>query len=897
MKSHQFLKTVVLYTLIFCTVLPLCFYYFFALNKAFFVSDGIRQHVIALAYLGEYVRQFFSSLFSFGKIEIPQFDFSLSLGADILTTLHYYSFGDPLDLLAAFFPKEHSYGLYRFLIFFRMFLSGIAFLVWCRRHKLGAYASLCGALIYVFCGFTFYCGPRHPYFINPMIWLPLLCLGIDLIIEEGKPVLFAVCVWISCMSNFYFFYMLSILVFVYALVRFCFVFGKSWRKELPRCLCTAMIAYITGVLLASAIFLPQIHGFLNSGRSDEGDPVKLFYRLLYYVRLPLSFIAPLTFGPYSKLGFATPALPIVAFALTRKDRKAKQVAVFLLIGLVFFLFPIFGSMFNGFNYATNRWCFGFSLIVAATTAVFLPEFISAPKKALRIAALASIALSLLVFAVSAVEKNTRTQLCASYVVLFAFSALLLLFVWKKLNLKFLVLPAIILSVIVNANVHYSPHGIDYLADFVDARNVAPIMQESMASFPIGDDDFFRVETSALSSKNSPALSRIKGTTYYWSENNAAVINLFNETALPTGSVLRSTGFNGRESFISLFNVKYLLKDGNDVPFGFFDTGKQFCGFEIWKNRNFLPFGLFYDTYISEHDFHALSPAEKNETLLVAATVPDGFADGTDAVHPDNIRAVPFEFEENPDIEIFDGKIAVRKDGAKLRIKTTGKETEKVYIFIGGIFYDNGRNKNPLLMLTNPAKYLRQEADTRTYETASLIFTDFSGRGTWFEVKADSPLTQKVLANLGFFTSDENYFGITFGLKGTYTFETFETLAVDYTDFAERVGRLKSGSLHETDFFTNGVRFRAETEKERLLCLSIPYSKGWHAKIDGKDAPLFKTQICLTGMMIPPGEHKVELRYSTPYLRLGMLLSLLGLVLLVLLARKQFCRRDDKNIRL
>ena len=94
-----------------------------------------------------------------------------------------------------------------------------------------------------------------------------------------------------------------------------------------------------------------------------------------------------------------------------------------------------------------------------------------------------------------------------------------------------------------------------------------------------------------------------------------------------------------------------------------------------------------------------------------------------------------------------------------------------------------------------------------------------------------------------------------------------------------------------------VRFRAETEKERLLCLSIPYSKGWHAKIDGKDAPLFKTQICLTGMMIPPGEHKVELRYSTPYLRLGMLLSLLGLVLLVLLARKQFCRRDDKNIRL
>ena len=862
LKSHSFLKTIALYTLIFCALLPLCFYYFFALNKAFFVSDGIRQHVVALAYLGEYVRQFFSSLFSFGKIEIPQFDFSLSLGADILTTLHYYSFGDPLDLLAAFFPKEHSYGLYRFLIFFRMFLSGIAFLVWCRRHKLGAYASLCGALIYVFCGFTFYCSPRHPYFINPMIWLPLLCLGIDLIIEEGKPVLFAVCVWISCMSNFYFFYMLSILVFVYALVRFCFVFGKSWRKELPRCLCTAMIAYITGVLLASAIFLPQIHGFLNSGRSDEGDPVTLFYRPIYYVKCFLSFIAPPTFGSYSTLGFAAPALPIVAFALTQKDRKSKQSAVFLAIGLVFFMLPIFGSMFNGFNYATNRWCFGFSFAVAAIVAVFMPEFLTAPRKTIRIIAFTSICLCLFVFAASVLDEKTRTQLCASYIVLFVFSVLLLLLAWKKTSLKFLMFLAIILSAIVNADVRFSPHGLDYLKEFVDAQDVAPIMQESAASFPIDDDDFFRVETSALSSKNSPALSRIKGTTYYWSENNAAVINLFEETALPTGSVLRSNGFNGRESFFSLFNVKYLLKDGDSVPFGFFDTGKQFCGFAVLENRNFLPFGLFYDTYLSERNFQQLSPAEKNETLLLAATVPNGFAKETDAVRPDNIRSVPFEFEESSDIEIRDGKIEVHKGGAKLRIKAAGGTTEKAYIFIDEILYENDKTEKP-----------------------KIIFTDFSDGETSFEVQAAlSPFGRQVLTNLGFFNSDEEEFEIMFELKGTYAFDTLEVLAVNYTDFAERIGRLKNGSLHETEFFTNGVRFRAETEKERLLCLSIPYSKGWHAKIDGKDAPLFKTQVCLTGMMIPPGEHEVELRYSTPYLRLGMLLSLLGLVLLVLLAR-------------
>ena len=865
LKSNPFLRTLVLYALIFCAVSPLCFYYFFALNKSFFAFDGIGQHVVALSYFGEYVRNFFSTLFSFGRLEFPQFDFSLSLGADILTTLHIYSFGDPLNILAVFFSKEHIYGLWVFLIFFRMFLSGIAFLVWCKRHKLDGFSSLCGALIYVFCGFMFYCAARHPYFINPMIWLPLLCLGIDLIFEERKPIFFAVCTWISCMSNFYFFYMLTMLVFVYALVRFCFIFGKSWRKELPHCICTAALAYVIGVLLASAIFIPQIHGFLNSGRSDEGELVTLFYRPIYYAKFFLSFIAPPTFGSYSTLGFAVPALPVVAFTLTRKDKKAKQAVIFLSIGLAFFMLPIFGSMLNGFNYATNRWCFGFSFVIAAITASFMREFLSASKKALRIAALSSIGLCLLVFAVSAMETKTRTQFCASYVVLFIFSVLLLLFTWKKLNLKFLILPAIILSVIVNANMRFSPHGIAYLKEFIDAQNAAHIMQETTTSFPISDDDFFRVETSALFNPNSPALSRIRGTTYYWSENNSNILKLFEEIGLPTGFVLASSGFDGRESLVSLFNVKYMLKNTGKLPFGFSDTGKQFCGFEIWENRNFLPFGLFYDAYISEHDFQNLSPAEKNESLLLAAIVPDNFAEKTQTVRPNNIRTARFEILENPDIEIHNGKIEVKKDGAKLLIKVVGEKNKKAYAFIDGIFYENDKTENPI-----------------------LTFTDFSGIPTNFIVGAQmSPFGRKVLANLGFFAFDENQFEITFELKGIYTFESFDTLAVDYADFEERIERLKNnGSLHETEFFTNSLKFRTETEKERLLCLSIPYAKGWSAKIDGKNLPLLRTQIGLTGMMVPPGEHEIELRYSTPYLKLGVLLSLLGLILFALLARAQ-----------
>ena len=86
--------------------------------------------------------------------------------------------------------------------------------------KKRSYGTVIGALVYVFSGFCFRLGLRHPFFINPMIYFPLLCLGIEKIYQRERPYVFIFAVCVSAMSNYYFLYMLTIFAVIYAWIRF-----------------------------------------------------------------------------------------------------------------------------------------------------------------------------------------------------------------------------------------------------------------------------------------------------------------------------------------------------------------------------------------------------------------------------------------------------------------------------------------------------------------------------------------------------------------------------------------------------------------------------------------------------------------------------------------------------
>jgi uncharacterized membrane protein YfhO len=74
--------------------------------------------------------------------------------------------------------------------------------------------------------------------------------------------------------------------------------------------------------------------------------------------------------------------------------------------------------------------------------------------------------------------------------------------------------------------------------------------------------------------------------------------------------------------------------------------------------------------------------------------------------------------------------------------------------------------------------------------------------------------------------------------------------------------------------------------------------GWRAWVNGEPVPVLTADHLFLGVIVPPGEHDVELRYRAPGAVTGRLLSGLGLVLLLagaLLGRRYApAGRDDSR---
>ena len=595
MKSlkNKNLSFLAFYTVIFAAVSLACFAFYFILGKTFFTTgDGRSQHIAALIYYGKYLRSIFYTLFSQGKLVIPQWDFNLGFGADIIQTLHYYVIGDPFSFLSVFFSPEKTPVLYTINIFLRLYCIGLAFFAYCKYHNFDRYSSLCGAFVYVFCGFSFYCTVRHPYFVNPMIWLPLLLIGIDKIFDNKNFLPFAFFVFVACACNFYFFYMLSIIVFIYAIVRFFFKFPKQEYKDIWKYILLALAGYILGICMAAAIFFPNVSGFLSCGRTEEDNPLTLIYRTNYYIKMILGFIAPSTFGSYSTFGYSAPALPLIIVLFTMKDKISKQIKIFLSIGVIFFLFPIFGCIFNGFSYVSNRWGFAFSFAVAAGVAYAIPKAINSSFKEMKNIFVACFAISFFVFALSLVSKDVREQFLMAYVVLFLCTLFLFIFYYFKKPTKILYFVLIIFSAIFQGNFRYSPKGLDYLHNTSTQKQFSILLQEYTNSIKTNDDDFYRIETSNLQSPNVPAIIGIKGTTYYWSINNGLLYDFYKEQNLKNNA-LHSGGLDNRNELFQLFNVKYYLvpeNKENEIPQSFKDIGEKYLEYKIYQNTEFFPFG-------------------------------------------------------------------------------------------------------------------------------------------------------------------------------------------------------------------------------------------------------------------------------------------------------------------
>ena len=97
--------------------------------------------------------------------------------------------------------------------------------------------------------------------------------------------------------------------------------------------------------------------------------------------------------------------------------------------------------------------------------------------------------------------------------------------------------------------------------------------------------------------------------------------------------------------------------------------------------------------------------------------------------------------------------------------------------------------------------------------------------------------------------------------------------------------LQETGLRIEQFSSNHIAGRINPAKAGILVFSIPYSRGWSLKIDGKETPMIRANFGMLATPVQPGAHSVELDFHLPGKGAGLLLGALGLALLLLRRRK------------
>jgi len=111
-------------------------------------------------------------------------------------------------------------------------------------------------------------------------------------------------------------------------------------------------------------------------------------------------------------------------------------------------------------------------------------------------------------------------------------------------------------------------------------------------------------------------------------------------------------------------------------------------------------------------------------------------------------------------------------------------------------------------------------------------------------------------------------------------------------FAKQLSRLKRVSTGDSlrtahtnfklqSFKENEIKGYIALSQAEVLFFSIPLDEGWKVSVNGQNAEISPVFGGLMGILLNPGNHHIELRFTDPYQKTGFMLTLTTLVLLLL----------------
>jgi uncharacterized membrane protein YfhO len=800
------------------------------------------------------------------------FDFRLGLGNDIFQALGQVQYWDLFNALSVFFPSRHEEYLSAAYVL-RIYFAGLTFSTFCIYARRKYWAVLLGSLCYAFCGGWAINRMSDPMY--PLVYTPVLFMGLDLVLRKKKLFLFVLSVFFMAIAGYYYLFMVTVFLFVYALIRVHHLYGKTfWKQLLPLAL-RAASSYILGLAMSAIVFLPTILGYFDSSRTGSSGLTgtirgghKRAHNLLFYDKDAIfdKLFSPLA---YESLYLASIVSIAIILLLADKSKNNKNDKRHLL-AFFFFAFMVYFTPFgelsmNGFAYLGERWIFLFVFISCFITVYKLPRMLTLKAKE-KMAIYALIGF----FGFYALKNNYYAQQTVFFMLTFTVICISIFSVKARCQGGGLALPAakiLILSAVVTINLivyadlslSRSAFGYAKKGSVSKLYSELPVIPESIKA---KDASFYRLDTPMnLRYTNAPRLLDYKGLSIYFSTMNKYVSEALMELEnISMQTTYRIYNFNSRTALNALASVKYYAEKGKgaiNIPFGYSlcDVDKASLQ-NTYQNYYALPLGYIYDKSISYDEYRTLSALEKQEAMMQAVVLNREHANAKIDDLQFTIKEIPYGYKLN-ELTWDDGILTGFTNNASLSLSFSGTANSETYIRLSG-FYDADNH------LTNNIQF-----DEELFLLLSSSFAQFMDRNGYY------------LYNCGYSEDRRTSANLVFG-AARYTLEDIKVYCYPMDNYPEQVMALMDEPLENINVTTNRVTGDISVSKDKYLVLSIPYSKGWSAKVDGNSAGILRANTMFMALPLTAGNHAVELSYCTPGIKLGALLSAVGFAVFVCL---------------
>ncbi|MDD6265456.1 MAG: YfhO family protein [Clostridia bacterium] len=810
------------------------------------------------------------------------YSWSRAMGGEFLGIFAYY-LASPFSLIVALFREENITEALFVIELLKCGACGLTMAYYLHRsHKGAQIAKVIFSTLYALCGYAVVYG-HNIMWIDALIYLPLITLGIEKLISERKYKLFVITLYLCVSATFYIGYMVCIWVVLYF---FYYYFSRNdgisnnfygekahFIKSLLRIGFFSLIA----CAMAAWILMPTYTSLQFGKNTFQKTDFTFAPKFTFF-----EFFAKFLFGSYDTV--RPEGLPIVycgmltlllfpLYFLSKKVKAREKIWGGVLVGILCFSMAAstVDIIWHGLqrpNWLNYRYSF---MLVFIMLVFSYRAFCEIKDFDYRIITAIAASVCVLIFIVQQMKFTNTPDLTCIWIS----AGLVLIYLVALHPVKHEYLGkggALILCVIVLVETYsaglFNLNALDNdvtISSRTSYQSFLSQYRDIVDEVKSKDTSFYRMEKTSHRKTNDNFSLGINGLSNSTSTLNASQIKFLNQMGYSSKSHW-SEYLGGTPVSDAILGLKYIIYNSmypNDL-------------YELYASDESNSTYAYYNPYSLSVAF--ASSKEINTNFKI-----DSFV-------------TPFELM-NKMVGAFVGKDSTVELFRKIEIEET--KTENV---INSSIQGHTKYTAEASEESAQVTYTITAPDDKTvymfipsdYPREVNIYVNGSPKGTFFGNETDR------IVELGKYEAGRKL-NVTLSLTEENLYidksSDFYFASLDEDLYRSTFEALKKGNFNITEHSSTRLYGNITMPKGMTtLFTTIPYDEGWVLKVDGKVTPIIKTANALISANLSEGTHEIELCYNPKCFTVGLTVSAFAVLIFatVCIFERNYRKKEQKH---